>query len=155
MTATDVLHTLLARNIQLTVDGEYLRYEAPEGAMTPEVLALMREHKPALLALLTPPSPPPQAAAEPNPQPLSVALRPPPYPGRPVGTPFRPGHQVWLYRFDDHTPRFMSPVVIAALRLLPTGEWDIGFLTSTGELTWHNANLAVRVASADRPPPTA
>jgi TubC N-terminal docking domain len=155
MTATDVLHTLLARNIQLTVDGEYLRYAAPEGAMTPEVLALMREHKPALLALLTPPGPPPQAAAAPTPQPPSVAGAPPPYPGRPVGTPFRPGHQVWLYRFDTQAPRFTFPVLIAALRLLPTGEWDIGFLTSTGELTWHNGNLAVRVASADRPPPTA
>jgi hypothetical protein len=43
---------------------------------------------------------------------------PPPYPGHPVGAPFRPGHQVWLYRWDDQTPRFDAPVTIVQMRTL-------------------------------------
>jgi hypothetical protein len=36
------------------VDGERLTYDAPAGVMTAELLALLRQHKPALLALLAP-----------------------------------------------------------------------------------------------------
>lgn len=52
MTATEVLHTLQARDIRLTVDEGRLTYDAPEGAMTDEVLSLVRQHKTALLGLL-------------------------------------------------------------------------------------------------------
>jgi len=72
-------------------------------------------------------------------------LPPPPYPGQPIGTPFRPGQQVWLYRFDDHTPRFDAPVTIVQLRTLWPGEQDIGWCDAAGEVTWHNARLAVTV----------
>jgi hypothetical protein len=70
---------------------------------------------------------------------------PPPYPGRPVGTPFRPGHQVWLYRWDDQTPRFAAPVTIVQMRTLWPGEQDIGWCDAAGAMTWHNARLAVAV----------
>ena len=72
-------------------------------------------------------------------------ISPPPYPGRPVGAPFRPGHQVWLYRWDDHTPRFDAPVTIVQMRTLWPGEQDIGWCDAAGEVTWHNARLAVVV----------
>ena len=52
MTAGEVLHTLQARDIQLMVDGDLLRYDAPEDAITDEVLTLLRQHKTALLVLL-------------------------------------------------------------------------------------------------------
>jgi hypothetical protein len=74
---------------------------------------------------------------------------PPPYPGHPVGTPFRPGHQVWLYRWDDQTPRFDAPVTIVQLRTLPTGERDIGWCDAAGALSWHNARLAVAVETPE------
>src|SRR5262249_46378869 len=63
MTTVEVLHTLQARDIQLIADGNQLHYDAPEGAITEAVLTLLRQHKAALLALLTPPAP---AAAEHN-----------------------------------------------------------------------------------------
>jgi hypothetical protein len=69
---------------------------------------------------------------------------PPPYPGHPAGAPFRPGQQVWLYRWDDQTPRFAGPVTIVQMRTLWPGEQDIGWCDA-GELTWHNARLAVAV----------
>jgi tubulysin polyketide synthase-like protein len=51
MTAVEVLQTLQARDIQLMVEGDQLRYDAPEGAITEEMLTLLRQHKAALLAL--------------------------------------------------------------------------------------------------------
>jgi hypothetical protein len=72
-------------------------------------------------------------------------ISPPPYPGRPVGAPFRPGRQVWLYRWDDQTPRFDAPVTTVQMRTLWPGEQDIGWCNDTGEVTWHNARLAVPV----------
>src|SRR5262249_28060807 len=86
---------------------------------------LLREHKAALLALLAQP--------------------PPPYPGCPVGAPFRPGYQVWLYRWDDQSPRFAAPVTIVQMRTLWPREQDIGWCDAAGELTWHHARLAVAV----------
>lgn len=73
----------------------------------------------------------------------------PPYPGQPVGAPFRPGQQVWLYRWDDQTPRFDILVTIVEMRTLWPGEQDIGWRNAVGELTWHNARLAVAVMQAD------
>ena len=58
---------------------------------------------------------------------------------------FRPGQQVWLYRWDDQTPRFDAPVTIVQLRTLWPGEQDIGWRDAAGALSWHNARLAVAV----------
>ena len=77
---------------------------------------------------------------------------PPPYPGRPVGAPFRPGQQVWLYRWDDQTPRFAAPVRIVQMRTLWPGEQDIGWCNDVGELTWHNARLAIAVETQEAGP---
>jgi hypothetical protein len=149
MTTREVLHTLQARDIQLMVDGDQLRYDAPEDAITDEVLTLLRQHKAALLALLAQRAPAPDAAATAlSPQEActyQAHLFPPSYPGRPVGAPFHPGQQVWLYRWDDHTPRFEAPVTIVQMRTLWPGEQDIGWCNAVGELTWHHARLAVAV----------
>ena len=48
---------LQARDIQLMVEGDQVRYDAPEDAITDEVLTLLRQHKAALLALLAQPAP--------------------------------------------------------------------------------------------------
>src|SRR5262245_48286490 len=160
MTAVEVLQTLQARDIQLMVDGDQLRYDAPEDAMTDEVLTLLRQHKQALLALLAQSAPAPDAAATAlHPQEVCTDQeyrphRPPPYPGHPVGAPFRPGHQVWLYRWDDQTPRFAAPVTIVQMRTLWPGEQDIGWRNAAGEVTWHHARLAVAVdtQAAERRP---
>jgi hypothetical protein len=73
------------------------------------------------------------------------SLAPPPYPGCPVGAPFRPGQQVWLYRWDTQAPRFDAPVTIVQLRTLWPGEQDIGWCDAAGVVSWHNARLAVAV----------
>ena len=44
MTAIEVLHHLQTRDIQLTVDGHQLRYDAPESAITEGVLTLGNGH---------------------------------------------------------------------------------------------------------------
>jgi hypothetical protein len=87
----------------------------------------------------------------------ALLASPPPYPGHAVGAPFRPGQQVWLYRWDDQTARFAAPVTIVQLRTLWPGEQDIGWCNATGEVTWHNARLAVAVATQElrRHPQTA
>jgi hypothetical protein len=66
-----------------------------------------------------------------------------------MGAPFRPGHQVWLYRWDDQTPRFVAPVTIVAMRTLWPGEQDIGWCDAAGAVTWHNARLAVAVETQE------
>src|SRR5262245_46595994 len=69
MTVGEVLDTLQARDIQLMVAGDQLRYDAPEDAITDEVLTLLRQHKAALLAWLEQSAPPHNAAATaPSPQ---------------------------------------------------------------------------------------
>jgi hypothetical protein len=65
MTAVEVLHDLQVRDIRLTVDGEQLRYDAPEDAITEEVLRCLRQYKAALLTLLQrPPDAPPPPAVD-------------------------------------------------------------------------------------------
>ena len=123
----------------------------PKGVLTDDVRQAIRQHKQALLALLAQPAPAPDAAATAPSTPEvctpqeHVALSPPPYPGRPVGAPFRPGHQVWLYRWDTQAPRFDAPVTIVQMRTLWPGEQDIGWCDAAGALSWHNARLAVAV----------
>jgi hypothetical protein len=151
MTVGKILHTLQARDIQLRVEGDQVRYDAPEDAITDEVLTLLRQHKAALLTMLAQRASAHDAAAA-APSPKEACPRqehlsppPPPYPGRPVGAPFRPGHRVWLYRWDDHTPRFDAPVTIVQMRTLWPGEQDIGWRNTAGALSWHHARLAVAV----------
>ena len=151
MTTTDVLHVLHARDIHLMAEGDQLRCDAPEGAITDEVVTLVRQHKQELLALLKQPAPADDAApTATSPQEACsrqepLAPLPPPYPGAPMGTPFRPGQQVWLYRWDDHTPRRAVPVTIVQMRTLWLGEQDIGWCDATGTLSWHTARLAALV----------
>jgi hypothetical protein len=57
MNAAEVLVDLQAKGVALAPDGDRLRWRAPKGAMTPELLARVREAKPALLALLSRPVP--------------------------------------------------------------------------------------------------
>lgn len=76
--AGEVLAALRVRDIRLMVDGDQVRYDAPAGAMTPEVVTLLREHKTALLALLSQPIP--AAAPEQLPAPVLPALLTPHYP---------------------------------------------------------------------------
>lgn len=53
MVARAVLDTLEACGVALSVEGGQLRTRAPKGAITPDLAALIREHKAELLALLT------------------------------------------------------------------------------------------------------
>jgi hypothetical protein len=150
MTATVLLDELRTRGVHLTIAGEHIAADAPTGVLTEDVRQAIRQHKQELLALLARPAPAHDATAAPStPEMRSheahVPLSPPPYPGRPVGAPFRPGHQVWLYRWDDQTPRFDAPVTIVQMRTLWPGEQDIGWCDAAGEVTWHNARLAVAV----------
>jgi hypothetical protein len=54
MTVVEVLQELQTQDIRLTVDGARVVYDAPAGAMTPALLALLRQHKQAVMILLTP-----------------------------------------------------------------------------------------------------
>jgi hypothetical protein len=83
------------------------------------------------------------------PQQEHISPAPPQYLGSPVGAPFRPGHQVWLYRWDTYTPRFDAPVTIVQLRTLWPGEQDIGWCDAAGVVSWHNARLAVAVETQE------
>ncbi|HHY94540.1 MAG TPA: hypothetical protein GX513_05965 [Firmicutes bacterium] len=53
MTPSDLLAGLKGRGITLQPEGDALRYSAPKGAMTDDLRAAIREHKAALLALLS------------------------------------------------------------------------------------------------------
>lgn len=64
--------------------------------LTDDLRQAIREHKTALLALLSQPTPAHTAATVPSPQEVCahqehVPSSPPPYPSHPVGAPFRPG----------------------------------------------------------------
>jgi hypothetical protein len=61
----EVLAALRARDIRLMADGDQLHYDAPAGVVTPEVATLLRQHKTALLALLTAPAPTVVSSPEP------------------------------------------------------------------------------------------
>lgn len=52
MNAVTLLNELAQQDIRLWLDGEQLRYSAPDGAMTPEVIQLLRQHKPAIIQFL-------------------------------------------------------------------------------------------------------
>jgi hypothetical protein len=155
MMATILLDELRTKGVQLTVEGAHLAVDAPKGVLTDDVRQAIRQHKAALLALLAQPIPAHDAPAtapstpETCPHQAHVPPPPPPYPGCPVGTPFCPGHQVWLYRWDHHTPRFDAPVTIVQIRTLWPGEQDIGWCDAAGALSWHNARLALAVETQE------
>lgn len=52
MTPAVLLATLHAAGVVLTLDGSALRYRAPKGIMTPDLLQQLAQHKAALLALV-------------------------------------------------------------------------------------------------------
>lgn len=54
MTAEELFVELYRRGVRLSVVGADLRYRPPQDAMTPEMLAVIKAHKPALIVLLTP-----------------------------------------------------------------------------------------------------
>jgi hypothetical protein len=151
MTATILLDELRAKGVHLTIAGEHLGIDAPKDVLTDDVRQALRQHKQELLALLAAPAPVSDAAtAEPSPQEECsgqehVSPLPPPYSGHPIGAPFRPGQQVWLYRSDTQNPRFDAPVTIVQMRTLWLGEQDIGWCDAAGALSWHNARWAIAV----------
>lgn len=51
--AGEVLAALRAQDIRLMVNGDQLGYDAPAGAVTAEVMALLRYYKAGLLAVLS------------------------------------------------------------------------------------------------------
>jgi len=143
MTALSLFLFLTAAGCQLTRVDNRLRVHDPQHTLTDDVRQAIRQHKAALLALLTQPAPAHDTAATaPSPQQEHASPLPPSYLGSPVGAPFRPGHRVWLYRWDDHTPRFNTPALIVQMRALWPGEQDIGWRNTAGALSWHNARLA-------------
>ncbi len=52
MTTTELLNALKAAGIVLQTTGDRLMFEAPKGAMTPELRDQLARQKPELLALL-------------------------------------------------------------------------------------------------------
>ncbi|MEQ8387021.1 MAG: hypothetical protein RH949_32160, partial [Coleofasciculus sp. A1-SPW-01] len=48
----DFVSELRHRQIKLWLDGDRLRYSAPQGTITPDILAQMRSRKPELLTFL-------------------------------------------------------------------------------------------------------
>jgi hypothetical protein len=154
MTVQEVLAAIVQAGGRLMPNGEKITVEA-SAPLPQDILALVREHKAALLAWLTQPAPAHDATATTPSTPGLCAheerapASPPSYPGRPMGAPFRPGQQVWLYRWDDQTPRFDTPVTIVRMRPLWFGEYDLGWCNAAGELTWHNARLAIAVETQE------
>lgn len=54
MSPIELLTVVRAAGIRLEVSGDRLQFDAPAGALTPDLRAALVEHKPALLALLAP-----------------------------------------------------------------------------------------------------
>jgi amino acid adenylation domain-containing protein len=52
MNLVQLIEELSKRGVELWLDGERLRYRAPEGSLPPALLDLLREHKPGLIRLL-------------------------------------------------------------------------------------------------------
>ncbi|MGA9378961.1 MAG: condensation domain-containing protein, partial [Phormidium sp.] len=51
MNLKELLENLSANNIELWVDGEKLRYRAPENLLTPEILTQIKQHKPEIIQI--------------------------------------------------------------------------------------------------------
>ncbi len=105
MTAPALIAALDAVGIALDVAddpaGPTLQYEGPAAALTPGVLNLIAQHKPALLAVLSPPG---RAALSDGDDTDVVASGAPAWPPRPVelaGWPI-PWRQRWADRAEAH-----------------------------------------------------
>ena len=59
MTALQILEKLTLKNITLSVDGGFLRYKAPAGAMTGKLKAELKAHKQEIIEELRLPLPRP------------------------------------------------------------------------------------------------
>ena len=59
MTGPELLADLDARGVHLTARGDRLEYDAPAGAMTPELMAQLKTNKGELLAILAAKTPEP------------------------------------------------------------------------------------------------
>lgn len=74
MTATGLLDDLRNKGVRLSVEEDRLAVDAPKGMLTDDVRQAIRQHKQALLALLSQPMPaaaPVQSTALPPPAPLT------------------------------------------------------------------------------------
>ena len=59
MSAIDLIDRLSGRGIELVVDGDSLRWRAPAGIVTDDDIAILREHKAAIVAAHRPTHPTP------------------------------------------------------------------------------------------------
>ncbi|MCH7533901.1 MAG: hypothetical protein IIB36_19360 [Gemmatimonadetes bacterium] len=55
MTAADLLRVVREQGVELTPDGDQLRYRGPREALTPDMLIELKRLKPDILALLSTP----------------------------------------------------------------------------------------------------
>ncbi|MHC5598560.1 MAG: amino acid adenylation domain-containing protein, partial [Nostoc sp.] len=53
MNLTELLENLSAKNVDLWVDGDKLRYRSPENALTPELLGEIKQYKPEIIQILS------------------------------------------------------------------------------------------------------
>ena len=53
MTAADLLRVVREQGVELTPDGDQLRYRGPREALTPDMLIELKRHKSDLLTLLS------------------------------------------------------------------------------------------------------
>lgn len=74
---TRLLDQLQSRDVRLWLDGDTLRCNAPKGALTPKLTAQLKEHKPAIIALLKGSAAPTPAAKTADPTPTSNSLSQP------------------------------------------------------------------------------
>ncbi|MCK5509150.1 MAG: hypothetical protein KAI50_11615 [Desulfobacterales bacterium] len=52
MTASQIIEEMNSKDIFLTLDGGFLRYEAPDGIMTPNILSTLKDQKASIIAEL-------------------------------------------------------------------------------------------------------
>lgn len=52
MTTEELIEHVTAAGVTLKANGEKLRAEAPQGVLVPDLLEVLKEHKPAILAFL-------------------------------------------------------------------------------------------------------
>ena len=53
MTARDLLAQVTDLGVELTLEGDNIRYQAPKGVLTPDIRAALRQSKPQLIQLLS------------------------------------------------------------------------------------------------------
>ncbi|MEH2055120.1 MAG: condensation domain-containing protein, partial [Nostoc sp.] len=53
MNLTELLETLSAKNVELWIDGDKLRYRSPENVLTPDLLGEIKQYKPEIIRILS------------------------------------------------------------------------------------------------------